>query len=835
MRAIAQDLRYALRSVGKAPGFAAVAVLTLAVGIGAATSMFTLLDQVVLRPLPVKEPRELVQLSWEGSWCCSNTGSAAWTYPLYEDLRERSGDVFEDLFARYDQSASFGYAGETVRVNIELVTGNYFSVLGVGSALGRTITPDDDVHADGHPVAVLSHNFWQERFGGREDVLGETIQVNNRDLEIIGVAERGFQGLEFQTAANIFIPSKMKGAMSTGWQEIYDLENRANRWIHVFGRLRDDVPMESAEAALAPLFAQLVEEELNLPWRLEHMSEYNREQFRKATLEVLPGYQGPRNVRENLKTPLWLMLGMSGLLLAIACANVANLLIARGAARQREIAVRLALGVGRWRLLRQLLAESLLIAGMAAGVGLLLAQWTTRFLLGMLPNGAEGVQIRAEMDLRILGFAVALVTLTAVLFGLAPGLQALRVQVAETLKSQGGAIAGGGFGVRKALVAGQVFLSLVLLAGAGLFVHTLLNLQNVDPGFDVDRTLVFSMEPLQSGYTLERQRSFLEELRSQLRALPEVEEAGVSLVRVLSGNEWDNSVDVIGYEATEGEDRGVHFNAVSPGYMAALGIPILEGRDFDSRDAGEVVSVAIVNESFAKYFFKEESAIGHRFHIGSREANPGMEIVGVIPDVRYEGVRTDITRQMFVPYDQTKSASEANVFVRTGADAAQVASSVRRIVHELDPAIPIYDLRTMEGQLAESLSTERLIAFLAGAFGIAATALSAIGLYGVLAYTVTRRTKEIGLRLALGAEPGSVRRLIAGEGLKLFAIAAAFGLPAAFAMARLAESQLYEIEPYDPFTLVAATALLGAIAWLAGYGPARRAARTEPMKALRFE
>ncbi|MBI1356482.1 MAG: FtsX-like permease family protein [Acidobacteria bacterium] len=834
MGGLVQDLRYAARSIAKAPGFAAVAVLTLAVGVGAATSMFTLLDQVVLRPLPVKEPRRLAQLRWEGSWCCSNTGSAAWTYPLYEDLKAQTGDVFEEVFARYNWPASFGHGGETVRISLEMVTGNYFQALGVGAALGRTIGPDDDVHADGHPVAVLGYDFWQERFGGRRDVLGEKIQVDNREFEIIGVAARGFRGMTFQSAADVFAPSKMKPALSSGWQSSYNLTTRVSRWINVFGRLRPGMTLEKAEAALAPVFARLVEAELQDPGR-QDMSEFGREQFRKATLVVMPGFQGPRNVRDKLETPLWLMLGMSGLLLAIACANVANLLIARGAARQREIAVRLALGVGRGRLLRQLLLESLMIAGGAAAAGLLLAQWTTRFLLLMLPNGADGVQIQAEPDLRVLAFTIGVAAVTAVLFGLAPGLQALRVQPAETLKSQGGSIAGGNFSVRKVLVGAQVFLSLVLLAGAGLFAHTLLNLQNLDPGFDVEPNLVFGIEPAQNGYTAERQQALVRELRSRLGALPAVEEVGVALVRVLSGNEWDNNVKVAGYEAKDGESLNIHFNAVSPGYFGALGIPVVEGRDFNNADRGEKMSVAIVNEKFAKYFFQDRSAIGRIFRLGGDD-DPPIEIVGVIPDVRYEGVRDDIPRQMFVPYDQASFANLAEVFVRTsGGDPVRVAAGVRQIMRELDPLVPIFDMRPMTVQLAQSLSTERLIAFLAAAFGLTAAGLCAVGLYGVLSYSVTRRTKEIGLRLALGAEPWQVRRLVAGEALRLFAVAAVFALPTAFGAARLVESQLYGIQPYDPTTLLAATVLLGAVAWLAGYGPARRAARTEPMQALRFE
>lgn len=835
MRPLAEDLRYALRALAKTPGLAVVAVVTLAVGVGAATAMFTLLDQVVLRPLPIREPDRVVQLRWEGAWTGSNNGYAKWSYPVFEIFHDEAGEVFEDVFARYSMPGSLGYAGETERVGLEIVSGDYFPALGVGAAAGRVLGPADDVHNDGHPVAVLSHAFWRERFEGDPDVIGETVQINGRAFEIVGVAEPGFHGVEFQHVAEVFLPSRMKMAISSGGWAYYNLEDRTRRWIQMFGRLRPGLTAEAAQAALGPLFARIVDEELQVGMRVE-MPQYYRDRMREAELVLMPGRQGPRNAREEMETPLWLLMGMSGLLLAIACANVANLLIARAATRRREVAIQLALGVGQGRLMRRLLLESLAIAAAAAGLGLLLAQWATRLLLSLLPGGAADVQIDASPDPRVLAFTIAAAVATALLFGLAPALRARRVPVAETLKNQGGAIMGGDVGLRKALVGAQVFLSLVLLAGAGLFTHTLLNLKGVDSGYDVAVNLVFGMDPQQAGYTAERQRAMLEQTRDRLRALPGVEAVGMSVVRVLDGNNWTNTISVAGYESKDGENMNVHFNAVSPGYFAALGVPILQGRDIAPTDSAETPEVAVVNQAFVDYFYQDGSPLGRRFHMGGpNEEDPGIEIIGVVPNLRYEDMREDVPRQMFIPYDQLQYPSEAHTYVRVSGDPTAVAGAVRQTLREIDPMLPLYDFQTMARQLDESLTAERLIAFLAAAFGLTAAALCAVGLYGVLAYSVTRRTKEIGLRLALGATPGDVRRLVAGEGLKLFAIAAVLALPTAFGVARLVESQLYGVTPYDPLTLIAATTLLGGVAWLAGWGPARRAARTEPMQALRFE
>lgn len=825
-----RDVRYALRGIRKSPGFTLLAVLTLALGIGASTAIFTLLDQVALRMLPVKDPASLALLRWEGSWRGSNTGYAAWSYPWYEDLRDKN-DVFEEVFCRYDMPLSFGYGGQTERIGGELVSGNYFRTLGIGAALGRTITADDDQKFAGRPVAVLSHDFWRNRFDSDRDIVGKQVQLNGHAFDIIGVAQRGFRGVEFSSTPHVFLPTAMKMELSPGWNANYDLEKRRNRWVNVFGRLKPGVTLERANAAMQPLFHSLLEYDIAQP-EFSSADTYARERYLEANIEVLPGGQGPRNIRETLESPLWVLMAMVALLLAIACVNIANLLMTRAAARQKEVAVRLALGASRGQIIRQLLIESLLLGAAGGAAGLVLATWTSRLLVSLMPTGDAPPPITTTPDTRILLFALAVSMVTALLFGMAPALQSIRVRLAPTLKDQAGSIAGGHFRVRKALVAVQVFLSLVLLIGAGLFVQSLRNLRNLDTGFETEQTLVFGLDPMRNGYTMERNRLFLRQLREKLATLPGAEGAGVALVRVLSGNEWDNSVTVQGYEAKPGENMNPFYNAVSQGYFQTLEIPMLEGRDFRDTDVDGAPKVGIVNQAFVKYYFGDQPAVGRRFGFG-READ--IEIVGVIPDVRYQNMRQEIPRQVFVPYDQANGASEAHVYLRTRHEPDAMIAATREAVRGLDANVPLYALRPMQVQLEDSLVTERLIAFLAGAFGVVATLLSAIGLYGVLAYGVTRRTREIGLRMALGAQRGDVAGLVLKEMAWLFVAGAIVAIPVSYGLATVVRAQLYGIEPQDPFNIVAATLALAAVAIAAGCIPAWRASRIQPMEALRFE
>ena len=831
---VLRDVVYAFRKLRRAPGFVVTAVLTLALGIGSSAAIFTLLDQVSLRLLPVKDPERLVLLRWDGSWNGSNTGYAAWSYPWYEDLREHSGEIFDELFGSFVMDAAIGAEGESEQEQIALVTGNYFQALGVGAARGRVIGPDDDDRSGARQVAVLSHDYWRDRFGREEDAIGRTILLNQQPFEIVGVAQPGFRGVELTARPGVFVPSRMKDVVSTGFhREIYLTEHRRGRWLNVFGRLRDGMTREQAEAALQPVMQAGIEYDLEQP-ELAGMGDFGRDRYRKARIEVLPGARGRRNNSDDFDDPLWLLSAMVGLLLLIACVNVANLLMARASGRAKEVAIRLAMGAERWRIVRQLLAESALIAGAATALGVVVAAWGASLILRFAPEGALASNLSTDPDGRVLAFAVALSIVTTFLFGLAPALRATSLRPASTLKDQSASVAGGNDVWRRTMAGAQIFFSLLLLIAAGLFQASLSRLQNLDTGINTEQTLVFDIDPLLAGYSHERVRAFMEQLDKELTARPEIEAAGHAVVRVLNGGAWTNTIRVVGYEAAQGENMNIHFNAVSPGYLNALEIPLLEGRRFTDADAADAPPVGYVNQAFAERFFPGESAIGRQFRF-TMESSPEIEIVGVLPDLRYQDLREDIPAQIFVPFAQSPFATGATVYVRTDRRPEDLAPVVRAVAAKMDRALPIADLRPMTAQVDSTLTAERLLAFLATAFGVAATLLASVGLYGLLAYSVSRRRREIGLRMALGAQRTDVAGMVLREVGWLFGVGAAAAIPVALVSARFLESQLYGVAPRDPATILAATAVLALAALVSGSLPAWRAARTEPMIALRFE
>ncbi len=828
------DFRYAFRTLRKSPGFAITAILTLALGIGSSAAIFTLLDQVALRQLPVKDPAGLVLLEWDGTWNGSNTGYAVWSYPWYEDLEEQTDEIFEDLIGRATMPMAIGVEGEAEQADVVLVTGNYFRTLGVGAAAGRVLEERDNEIADGHPVAVLSHEYWRDRFGSAPDAIGQTILLNQHPFEIVGVSQKDFRGIDFATRPKLFIPAKMKDTVSVGFQrQIYKLENRRSRWMNVFGRLREGVSRERAQAAIAPVMEAGIEYDLAQP-ELAGMGDRGRERYREARLLVEPGGQGRQRERETLESPLQLLMAMVGLLLLIACGNVANLLMARASGRTKEVAVRFAIGASRARVVRQLLAECALIATAATVLGLAAASWAATFILRFAPEGAESVNFTTEPDWRIVTFAAAAAAVTTFLFGLLPALRTTQIHLAPALKDQAGSIAGGNDGWRRALAGSQVFFSLLLLIGAGLFTRSLRELRNIDPGIETEHTLVFAIDPMQGGYDDDATRRLLQRLEKDLSARPEVASAGFSTMRMLDGDTWNNSVKVEGHQSTEGEKMSPNFNAVSPGYFRTLEIPFLEGREFSEADLRGGPPVGIVNESFVKHFFPNESPLGRHFSFYGPDAQQ-IEIVGVVPDTRYEGVREEVPEQVFVPFAQSPWPTGANVYLRSERRPEDAVPAARTVARELDATLPIVNLRLMEDQKNTTLRNERLLAFLASAFSVLATLLAAVGLYGLLAYSVARRKREIGLRIALGAQRGDVSWLVLKEVVWLFGIGAMAAIPAALVLGRWTESQLYGVRPSDPLTMAGAIAVLSVVALAAGYLPARRAARTQPMEALRLE
>ena len=826
------ELRLAARSLTRSPVFAIVAVLSLALGIGANTAVFTFLDQVLLRLLPVKDPQQLVQLKEVGRHYGSNTGMNALSYPMYKDFSEQN-QVFSGMMCRAQEPFSISFGGRNERAVGELVSGTYFPVLGLKPALGRLFSPSDDRTRGGAPYAVLTYDYWQSRFAGAPDILGKTLLVNNHKLTIVGVAPSGFDGIEPLFSAQIFVPIAIAEQVT---QEEKPFENRRRRWLQVFGRLKPGVTVTQAKASLQPIFHNILQMEVQQP-AFAHASAYTREQFLKMTLDVFPGGRGQSEARQFLAAPLWAMMAMVGLVLLIACANVANLMIARGSARQKEIAVRLALGASRMRITRHLMLESLLLALVGGALALLVSAWTMRLLVGILPHTEPPIRLDANPDMRVLLFTLAVSVATALIFGLLPALQATKPDIAPTLKDQANAVAGGGQARwRRALVCVQVSLSLLLLIGAGLFVGTLKNLKALNPGFDVNNLMSFSTDPTLSGYDTNRAKLFYKQLAQNLAALPGVESAALCVVAPLHFNEWDSTVTVEGYNPKPGEDMSPWVNHISPDFFKTLKIPIYAGRDFTDRDVVGAPKAAIVNQKFARHYFGDRNPIGRHIGLGG---DPGtktdIEIVGVVGDTKYQTMRDDVPREVYFPYQQNAWATQMTAFVRTDIGSAQMFPVLRAAVHKLDPSLPVYELKTEQRQLDDVLAVERLAASLSTAFGILATLLAAIGLYGVMAFLVTRRTREIGIRMALGAATSDVLWIVMREVLLLAGIGIAIGLPVALAISNLLRNQLYGMSPSDPRAIVVATLGIIAVAAISGYLPARRATLVDPVNTLRYE
>jgi len=842
-----RDLKYTYRTLARAPGFTAVAVLTLALGIGANTAIFSLLDQVLLRLLPVKDPQQLVLLTMKGRHYGSNWGGNAISHPMFRDFRDHN-EVFSDMFCRFPTSASLSFGQQSERVFVELVSGTYFSTLGVVPAMGRILTPEDDVVPSGHPFVVLNYNFWKTRFAGDPQVVGRALNLNNYKMTVVGVAQAGFDGVELGFSPKIFIPIMMQPQVVVGNPEDM-LKTRRTRWVNTFGRLKPGISQQQAKAALQPFMHSMLEMEVQQK-EFNRASKYDRDEFLKCSIDVLPGSQGRSYTRRQLTTPLWVLMATTGVVLLIACANLANLMLVRGSGRVKEIAVRLAMGATRPRIIGQLLIESLSLSVLGGITGLVVAFWADRALMKIyLPSDSGGMNISSAPDLRILLFNLAVTLLTGIIFGLVPALQTTKPNIAGTLKDQAGAVVGGGGNhrLRKGLVVVQVTLSLLLLVGAGLFVRSLANLRNLGPGFSPERLVAFQIDPSLNGFTPERLRIFYPQLSDALSSIPGVRSVGLASMRILEDNEWDSGMSVEGFTPAKPDEHAQpYMNAIGPNYFATLGVPIIEGRDFTINDRHIVKhgpeewnwapTTVMINEKFAQKYFAGRNPIGLHLGFGTDPGTPtDMEVIGVVKDFKYTNLRDEIPVQAYIPYLGDRFLGGMTIYVRTIGDANQLMSTVRSTVRDMDPNVPIYAMRTTEVTINESLSTERMIASLSAVFGFLATLLAVIGLYGVMAYTVAQRTREVGIRIALGAARGKVIWLVMREVLLLVAIGVIAGVTASVALTRVVQSQLFGLTPHDPLTLGLATAVLAVVACAAGYIPALRASRLDPMVALRYE
>ena len=833
-QSILSDVRYGGRTLRKSPAFVAVAVLSIALGVGANTAIFTLVDQVLLRQLPVTRPHELVLVTVGGTQYGSAWGDGnELSYPMYEDLRGHN-EVFTGMFSRFGIALSLNADDRIERVAGELVSGTYFSTLGVTAARGRVIEPSDDTAASPEPVVVLSHAYWNSRFAADPSVVGRTLLVNNNRLTVVGVAQPAFHGTNLGNATQVFVPIRLVPSV-IGGPLTTALENRRMRWLNVFGRLRPSLTTTQAQAALQPFYSSRLADEAREA-AFARASATIRSKFLQGTLVVRPAAEGKSDLRRQLTTPLWALMSIVGMVLLIACANVANLLLARATTRQREVAIRLAIGASRRRIVQQLLIESVLLALIGGAAGLAFAGWGARLLLGFFANADRILTVPTSPDGRVLAFTLAVSAVTGVLFGLAPARQSAAAALSPTLRSEAASVGGGRGRLRRLLVVSQVALSLVLLIGAGLFIRTLHNLVTADAGFDTAHILSFTVDPGENGYDAIRAKQFVKSMIERLQASPGVIAAGAATHGLLEGGSWNTAMTIEGRPADSGQRRLTLNNMITSGYFSAMGMRLVSGRAFDDRDDGSgAFRVAIANAAFVKQYLEGESAIGRHVGFGNDPGTPTpIEIVGVVSDAKYTSVRDEIRPQLFFPIFESDPRNFI-MFVRTSAEPAAMVPTARAVVHDLDPILPLHDVHSLAQKLDQSLANERLLASLSAIFGLLATLLAMVGLYGVVAYMVTTRTREIGIRMAIGALARDVLWLILRDVVRIVAAGIALALPLAWMSTRLVQEQLYGVTPIDPTAIAAAVSVLLIVASIAGLIPARRAARMNPTAALRHD
>ncbi|MBX6331353.1 MAG: ABC transporter permease [Gemmatimonadaceae bacterium] len=830
-----RNLRLAFRTLFKTPFVTLVAITSLALGIGANAAIFSMFDELLRRPLPVWEPERLVNLGAPGpkpgSQSCNIAGSCdhVFSYPMFRDL-ERAHTAFSGIAGHVAFGANISYHNQTLNGGGELVSGSYFPVLGLRPALGRLLGPSDDQTIGANYVAVLSYGFWQTQLGGDPGVLNQTIVINGHPMTVVGVAPEGFKGTSVGFQPMVFVPITMRGVMNP-W--FHDFDNRRSYWVYLFARLAPGATIEQARAALNAVYRPIIND-VEAPLQKD-MSEATMAKFRAKAATVEDGRRGQSFVPHEARTPVLLLLAITAIVLLIACANIANLLLARGAGRSLEMAVRLSLGASRRQVVTQLLVESCVLAALGGLASLLVAHWTLRSIAAILPSDGN-LAFHFALNPSVLAFTAALSIGTGMLFGLFPALHSTRPDLASTIRAgtgkHSGARAASRF--RTALVVAQIALSMALLISAGLFVRSLQNVSRVDLGLRPDGLVTFGISPVLNGYPPARSRALFEQLEQDLAAIPGVTNVSSSVVAILSGDNWGNNVSVEGFQRGPDTDANSNYNEIGPDYFRTLGVPLLAGRELTRADDIGRPKVAIVNQAFAKKFGLGRDAVGKHMS-NTRDGPLDIEIVGLVRDAKYSQVKDEVPPLYFLPYRQDSIVGEITFYVRAPHGAEAVMRAIPKLVARLDPNLPVENLKTVPEQARENVFLDRMISALSAAFAVLATVLAAVGLYGVLAYSVAQRTREIGVRMALGADAGRVRAMVLRQVGLMTLVGGVIGIAGALALGRAARSLLFELQGYDPVTIVIAAVVLTLVALGAGYVPALRASRIDPMQALRYE
>jgi predicted permease len=847
---VLQDVRYGIRMLLKNPGFTLIAVLTLALGIGANTAIFTVVNSVLLNTLPVKDPGQLAVLTnpdAHGMSVGSEDGDRdLLTYAEFQALSERN-QVFSGVFATDSNADQINVTMEGSGPNdegspayIEMVSGSYFSVLGVNPLLGRTFTTDVDKSRDANPVAVISYGFWQSRFAGSTSAIGRKIRIRNTSYDIIGVTPPQFFGVTVGTSPDVWVPLTMQTEIFPGedWLTVEKNPVEKTEWLQVFGRLKPGVTLAQAKASIEVTFQQYLQSQIGTG-----ITPSDQKEFLNQHIALTGGSRGASTLRDRFGNPLVILMGVVGLVLLIACANVANLLLARATSRQKEIAVRVSLGAGPGRLFRQLLTESVMLAGIGGAIGLLLAQWADALLLQLVSRGPSPVPLDVHPDVKILGFTLGVSLLTGILFGLAPAFRAARVDLNSVLKGNsrgvvGGTAHGGKAPLGKILVVTQVAMSLLLLIVAGLFVRSFQKLTQVKLGYDREHLLLFSVDAVTAGYNGPAARQLYQDLLGRIGAVPGVRAVTLSRNGLFSHSESGDEISIEAYTPKSGQEMHTRFDHVGPNYFSTVGIPVLAGREIGPQDGGGGQRVCVNNQTMARYYFGDDNPIGRRIWDMFPTTHTDFVVVGVVADAKYNSVSEETPRRFYVPYFHPLDDhywQTARVEVRAAGDPSSVAASVREAVKQTAATLPPIEMHTMNELVSQSLTSSRMITKLSGFFGALAALLACIGIYGIMAYAVAGRTNEIGIRMALGAQGGDVLWLVLRESLLLVVIGVAIGLLSVTGAAKLISSQLFDLTAADPSALAGATVLMFAVAILAAYIPARRASRIDPLVALRYE